>query len=376
LKRVAELLAGAELPIILADRVGRNTAAVKSLIELAEVGSIPVVDVGGTFNFPNTHPLDATGTELIGQSDLILLLDVDQPEVSLIRRDRYPRGSGTSIVRPGAKVVAMGLTDLLIRSTTTDFGRMYPTELTVAADTSLALPQLAAELRARLAGSLGSATLDKRKERVAESKAAARKRWQEQAEREYAHNPISHARLAAETGKAIQGDKWIVQGNAEGWTRRLWEMDRPGSVVTAGGAAGLGTGIARAVGIGLAARDQGGYCVAFNGDGDFFYDPSAIWTAVHHKIPVLAILLDNGGYIGEGGHVIWTAEQRERSTARQDIATHIRNPWIDIAALARSYGAHAEGPIEDPEALGPALQRAVKAVKDESTLALLAVRVE
>jgi len=151
-------------------------------------------------------------------------------------------------------------------------------------------------------------------------------------------------------------------------------MDRPGCSIGAGGAAGLGTGLARAIGVGLAARDNGGYCVAYNGDGDFFYDPSCIWTAVHHKIPVLAFVLDNGGYIGEGGHVEYTSRQRERSTERKHIAVEIQHPRIDIAGLARAQGAYAEGPIENPDDLGPAIARALKVVKEESTMAVLAVR--
>jgi thiamine pyrophosphate-dependent acetolactate synthase large subunit-like protein len=372
LREVARLLADAEAPIILADRVGRNPGAVKSLVELAEAGAIAVMDVGGAFNFPNTHSLDATGTDLLEESDLVLLLDVEQPEVTLIKRDRYPRGAGTSRVKEGAKVLSISLTDLLIRSTTTDFGRLYPLDLCVAADTSLALPQLIAELRAL--GRPTAAGLERRRERVREGKATAQRRWQALAERELVHNPISHARLARDTWSHIQGDHWIVAGNAEGWTRRLWQMDRPGSTLGGGGAAGLGTGLARAIGAGLAAKDQGGYCVAFNGDGDFFYDPSCIWTAVHHRIPVLALVLDNGGYIGEGGHVTYISNQRERSTANSHIAVHIQNPRIDIAGYARAQGAYAEGPIESPDELGPAIGRALKVVKEESTMAVLAVR--
>jgi len=372
IRRIAQMLAEAELPIILADRVGRNPGAVASLIELAEAGGIPVVDVGGAFNFPNTHPLDATGTDLLGQADVVLLLDVEQPEVVLVSRDRYPRGDSPSRLKPGARVIGMGVNDLWIHSTTTDWGRLYPMELSVAADTSIALPALTAELRSALKP---GAAIDARKERVRERKAALEKRWKEEYEHEKAQNPISHAWLAQETWNAIQGLDWIVQGNAEGWTRRLWKMEKPGCVVTAGGAAGLGTGIARAVGAGLAAKDKGAICVAFNGDGDFFYDPSAIWTAVHHHLPVLAIVLDNGGYIGEGGHVVYTANQRERSTAKSHIAVHIQNPRIDIAAYGRAQGAYADT-VSDPDQLGAAIAKAVKVVKEESTFALLAVQVK
>ena len=42
---------------------------------------------------------------------------------------------------------------------------------------------------------------------------------------------------------------------------------------------------------------------------------------------------------------------------------HIDDPAIDFAAMARSMGCHGEGPITDPKDLGPALIRAIAAVK-------------
>jgi len=116
--------------------------------------------------------------------------------------------------------------------------------------------------------------------------------------------------------------------------------------------------------------------VAFDGDGDYMYVPTAIWTAVHHHIPLLLFVLNNGGYIGEGGHQVYTAEQRERSKEHLDIAIEIKNPNIDIAGLARAQGAYAEGPIEDPNELEPAIQRGFKAMKEQSTIAVLDVKVE
>jgi len=370
LRRTAQMLAEAELPIILADRVGRNRGAVQSLIELAEAGSIPVVDIGGAFNFPNNHPLDATGTDLIGQADVVVMMDMDQPEVALVSRDRYPRGPSPSRLKPGAKVVDIGLRDLWIRSTMTDYGRIYPCDLSIAADTSLAIPQITAELRTLVK----SGAQEQRRQLVAERRASFQKRWQEEAAKEMNHKPISHARLAQDVWDNVKGDKWVVAGNPEGWLRRIWTLDRPGCLLGGGGAAGLGAGVARAIGAGLAARDEGGYCIDFNGDGDFFYDPNAIWTAVHHHIPVLAILLDNGGYIGEGGHVVYTAQQRERSLANTHIAVHIQDPWIDIAGLARAQGAWAES-VTEPGELSGAIARALKVVKEQSTLALLSVRI-
>jgi len=45
------------------------------------------------------------------------------------------------------------------------------------------------------------------------------------------------------------------------------------------------------------------------------------------------------------------------------IGTTIENPNIDFAKLAQSMGLYAEGPINDPSAIGPALSRAMAMVK-------------
>jgi len=45
------------------------------------------------------------------------------------------------------------------------------------------------------------------------------------------------------------------------------------------------------------------------------------------------------------------------------IGTTIDNPNIDFAKLAQSLGLHSEGPITDPNAIGPALSRALARVK-------------
>lgn len=374
LRTTAAMLASAESPLIIADRVGRNPQAVKALIELAETGSIAVLDNGGALNFPNTHPLDATGTDALSQSDVIILLDVQQVESTLSTYDRYTRKIDSRI-KAGAKIVNIGLSDLWIKSTMADYGRLYPVEMSIAADTGLAIPQITQELRSILARETGNKErIQRRFEKAKETKAAARRRWQAEAEKEMGKKPISLALLAEETWKLIKGEKWIVAGNSGGWTRRLWEMDRPGSVLGGQGAAALGSGMPKAIGAGLAAKKIGGFCVAFQSDGDLLYVPSSLWTAVHHRIPILTILLDNGGYIGEGEHVAWTSRSRGRSTANKHIATEIKEPRVDFASLARAHGAYAEEPIEEPSQVGPALKRAFDVMKEKSTLTLVWVK--
>ena len=79
--------------MIVADLVGRDQAAVPYLVELAELLAIPVVDKGGSFNFPNTHPLDATAfqIELLPKADLLLGLELEDPYGSLHGLDKQEK---------------------------------------------------------------------------------------------------------------------------------------------------------------------------------------------------------------------------------------------------------------------------------------------
>ena len=78
LEEAAELLLGAQRPVVVADYLGRSTDAVDGLIRLAESLSLPVLDIGDLFSFPNRHPLNATGAagELLAEADVVLALDV------------------------------------------------------------------------------------------------------------------------------------------------------------------------------------------------------------------------------------------------------------------------------------------------------------
>ena len=58
LDEAAKLLVAAENPVIVADRMARSAAGMKSLVELAEALQCAVVDQAGRLNFPSQHPLN------------------------------------------------------------------------------------------------------------------------------------------------------------------------------------------------------------------------------------------------------------------------------------------------------------------------------
>jgi acetolactate synthase I/II/III large subunit len=241
----------------------------------------------------------------------------------------------------------------------------------------VAIPELTALVTNLLGQRSDRADLiQKRRARVSEARATVRKRWAEEAQHENGKTPISHAQLTQATWNVIKNDKYVVSGNTAGWVRRIFDMDRPGCANWGiGGAAALGSNLPKAVGAGVAAKDEDAFCVAFNGDGDFLYVPSTIWTAVHHQIPVLFFVLNNGGYIGEGGHQHYISSMRERSLDRLDVAIEFKGPQINYTDIARGLGAYTEGPITNPDDLEPAIKRAFQVMKEKSTMAVLDVTV-
>jgi thiamine pyrophosphate-dependent acetolactate synthase large subunit-like protein len=62
-------------------------------------------------------------------------------------------------------------------------------------------------------------------------------------------------------------------------------------------------------------------------------------------------------------HVQRMANRHSRGIDRGAIGSELIDPNIDYAKLAQSMGAHGEGPITDPKDLGPAIVRALAAVK-------------
>src|SRR5882672_11086806 len=72
----ARMLAMAENPVIVADRVGCTPAGVKHLVELAEALNAPVIDQLGRMNMPNTHHLYQIGGAAIANADVVLGLEL------------------------------------------------------------------------------------------------------------------------------------------------------------------------------------------------------------------------------------------------------------------------------------------------------------
>ena len=65
----------------------------------------------------------------------------------------------------------------------------------------------------------------------------------------------------------------------------------------------LGYGLPASVGAAHANKALGRFSVSIQGDGDMMYAPGALWTAAHHKIPLLLVMHNNRCYHQEIMHV-------------------------------------------------------------------------
>jgi acetolactate synthase-1/2/3 large subunit len=359
---VAKLLVEAQNPVLLADRAVRTEAGMKLLVELAETLQAPVV--GG--KFPSRHPLNqAGGRALIGNADVIVGMEVpDFWGAVNSYRDQLNR-SHRSITKPGAKLVSISTGELNIKSNYQYFQRYTEVDIALAADAEATLPSLI-EACKRLITPDRKRAFEERGKKLAAAHAQALERARTEATYAWDESPISTARLSAEVWAQIKDKDWSLVG---GGASRLWNIDKHYRTVGGGGAGGLGYAAPASVGAALANRKHGRLSVSIQTDGDLMYAPGVLWTAAHHRIPLLSIMHNNRAYHQEVMHIQRMSNRHQRGITNAGIGTTITDPNIDFAAMARSLGIHGEGPITDPKDLAPALKRGVElAMRGEPVL--------
>jgi acetolactate synthase-1/2/3 large subunit len=356
LQRAAKMLIAAKRPVILAEFVGREPAGFDALVELAETLGAPVYDVNSRLNFPSRHPLNLSMVkDVFRDADALLCLDTrdwERATTELVSTTRKV----TSIVPAGCKWIDIGFGDLEISSWAMDYQRLAHADLRIIADTTLAIPALTRLLK----GKVKNAT--QRRKAAEELGAKARRAWEKEAKQDWDASPITLPRLASEVWQAIKGEDWVLTANTlEDWTRILWDFDKP--YRHPGKSLGTATQIGISLGVALAHRDAKRLVVDIQPDGDLMFDAGALWVAAKHRIPMLVVMFNNRAYYNDWEHQIRMAKLRGTPVERAHIGMDMDTPEPDFAALAKSMGWYAEGPIDKPGAVAAALKRAIKRVK-------------
>src|SRR5580704_9536721 len=364
-KEAAKMLVNAESPTIIAGRVARTPEGIQLLVELAETLQAPIIDKHFRMNFPTTHPLYGAGS--VGTADVLLGLEV--PDMWQNTHSQTPVNKmgmeSKRITKPGAKVITIFAGDLYGKSNYQDFGRYDEVDLAIAADAQATLPFLIDECR-KLITPERKAVIQGRAAKLAEVSRRNRERDIEQAAWAWDASPVSTARMAAELWNQIKTEDWSLVSDltfVSNWPGRLWDFDKSYQFIGGHGAYGVGYGAPAAVGAALANKKHGRISVNIQCDGDLNYAPGVLWTAAHHRIPMLNIMHNNRAYHQEMMYLEDMAARARRGVENAGIGTAITDPNIDYATMAKAYGMVSEGPIHNPNDLGPAIKRALEVVK-------------
>ena len=367
-REAARLLALAENPVIVVDRVGRTPAGVKHLVELAEALNAPVIDQLGRMNMPNNHPLyQLGGGGLIERADVILGLELTDFWGTVNNSDDSVEMAQVYRPKAGARLISIGMGDLYIRANYQDFERYQQVDIAIGADAETTLPMLTEYIRLAIPADR-RAKIAERGDKARKGQAEARERMLAQAAANaWDASPVSSARLSAEIWQQIKNENWALvsrDSSLSNWPHRLWTFDQHHQFIGGPGGAGIGYGLPAAVGAAFAHREADQrLCVNIQNDGDSMYAPGALWTAAHHKVPMLTIMWNNRAYHQEIMHLQRMANWRQRGIENPHIGTTIWDPYINYAKLAEALGHVGIGPITDPKDLAVAIKRGLDAVK-------------
>jgi len=367
----ADLLVAADIPLVFGGRFGTNPAVTGPLVELVELTGAAYKDSGDIVCFPTAHNQSLTGgfgptreNEILGEADCVLGIDCHDL-TGLLGGYSGARGTAANDAGANRQVIDLSLNDLRIEHWSNVGGGAVPYDVQLLADPLYGLGQLVDELKRRAAtDGAWQKRVEARRADLAARHETLRARQRDGCQTGWDGEPIAVARMMTALWDAVKDKDWLLTlRNGRSWYEGIWDFPGAGRFLGNNGGGGVGYGPGGVIGSALAARKQGRFCVSILGDGDFTMNPSAIWTAVHYRIPNLIVLHNNTSFGNDEEHQIVLAEQRKRPMENTWIGQRMAAPAPDYAAIARGYGVWGEGPVTDPTDLAGVFQRAVAEVE-------------
>ena len=282
------MLRSAARPLILIGRVSRDPLAWAQRVALAEALAARVAtDLKPGAAFPTDHRLHVgapatfavpdTG-RAIAEADVILSLDW----VDLAGTLRAAHATG--------RVIQVSLDHTLHNGWSMDHQGLPPVDLFLAAEPD---PVVAAMLEA-LGGGTVAATVE-----TAVTAADAPP-----------PGAINVPLLAAALRRAVCGRVVSLLHLPISWDGASWPFRHPLDFLGSDGGGGIGAGPGIGVGAALALIGTGRLPVAICGDGDFLMGVTALWTAVHYRIPLLVWWRNNRSFFNDELHQERVARMR------------------------------------------------------------------
>jgi acetolactate synthase-1/2/3 large subunit len=349
---IAGALAGAKHPLIVTSYLGRNPAAVPSLVDLAELLGIPVVEaMAYHVNFPASHPLHSgyqyhsvAQNPVLAEADVILVLDSDVPWIPAVNRPS-----------DGAAIYYIDIDPLKSQMQSWHVAaRRF-----AAADPKVAVEQIATYVRQN--DLVNDAAVTARRTE------AVRRHARVLAERDAAEQPqdgvITPEYLTACVRRLLEGEDALVLTEVVTNSRVVAEHlrpDRPGSVLHHGGGS-LGWSGGAAVGAKLAAPSR--TVVSLVGDGSYLFSvpASAVWVQRRYGTPALTVIYDNRGWQAPKFSAL-QVHPSGAAAAADDFHVSFE-PEVDLPGVALAAGAGYGATVSSPEELPGVLKEALAVVR-------------
>jgi len=355
LAQAARLLGNAKRPLLITANGGRTLESARALERLALALAVPVIHYRPRFLALSTeHPMQCGWDPhaLIKEADVVLVVDCDVP---WIPKEGAPKAE--------AKVIHIGPDPLFAR---------YPLRGFRAdiALTGAVAPTLEALWRAAQKEAPSVKQIEARRKAVTDVSEANRRKAR--AGTEPMPNVITGKWLSACVNKLMDERTLLVNE----YPTVLEEMviKEPGRYFGNASAGGLGWGLGAALGAKLASPDK--TVIAALGDGSYMFgNPTAghyVSEAMH--LPVLFIIANNARWAAVHRSTLATYPKGHASEMQEPpFATLEPSPRFEH--VIRASGGHGEA-VREPKALMPALERALKIVRDEKRQALVNVQIE
>jgi acetolactate synthase-1/2/3 large subunit len=364
INRIADALIAAEDPIALTAYLGRKPEAVAALERLAESCGIRVAEFNSIdLNISQASPCFAglDPLPLFEQADLGLLLDSDVPFIP-----QYARRAG-----------AIKWIQIDIDPLKSDFPMWgFPTDIRIQGDCATVLRQVLEAVEARADDAWRRRVADRKAGWGGAREAAAKRRATASANKGVS-GALNPAFLFATLNEKLSQDDIVVNEairNGPTLQEHITRTEPRSYVGLAGGGLGFSGGMA--LGLKLAQPDR--RVVQVIGDGGFhFSSPDSVYAvAQQYRIPILTVVVDNGGW-----QAVKSAVQRvypkgvaaDTDRFQSRLTSGRQGERRDFSAVAKAFGAHGEC-ITEPDDLAPAIDRCLAAL-DDGQAAVLHVHV-
>jgi len=354
IKRTAEILRGAVNPLIITGRLGSDPTAVSAMVSFAEALAAPVVTPASPFvSFPNTHEfhLGVSSAPYVKDADVIVVVESDVPWYPV--QGKPPENAKVIQIARDPNYGAIPI-------------RNFPKDISIGGDPKLALQLLARELKSQ---PRNERALAERAEKIRSQHKQYRERLKQKAEKASQERPIDTGWLSYCVDQVRDKDTLIV--NDHGVSQEHLSLSEPASYFGGSPAGGLGWGIGGGLGMKLAHPEK--TVIASCGDGTYmFNNPTAChFVSQAYNLPMLTIVCNNAIW-----HSSKAATQQvlpdgwAQSTGNFPLCELSPSPRYEMVVAA--HGGYGEM-VDDPQQLLPALQRALKVVKEEKRQAVLNV---